>query len=65
MRNLFRRLWNEDDGSIVVGDWVFVATILVLGAITGTVMFRQNAASDAEDLHPLPEARSPVTAPNQ
>jgi hypothetical protein len=25
-------------GSVIVGDWVFIATILILGAITGMVV---------------------------
>jgi hypothetical protein len=35
------RLWADDGGALIAAEWVFVATILVLGAITGLVAVRQ------------------------
>lgn len=47
MRFLYR-LIVEDDGFITSPEWAFVATILVLGAITGTLISRQMAERDAQ-----------------
>ena len=41
MQQLVRRLWNDDCGALIATEWVFVATILVLGIITGLVAVRQ------------------------
>ena len=35
MNTLIRRFLRDDSGSVVVGEWVFVATILMLGAVAG------------------------------
>jgi len=34
------KLWKDDCGALIATEWVFVATILVLGAITGLVAVR-------------------------
>jgi Flp pilus assembly pilin Flp len=47
MRTLFERFWQDETGS-VTAEWAFVATILVLGAITGVMASRQAALADAE-----------------
>jgi len=41
MRQLMSKLWHDDAGALIATEWVFVATILVLGAITGLVAVRQ------------------------
>src|SRR5215471_1689019 len=46
MRRLFQRLWNDDSGALIATEWVFVATILVLGIITGLVAVRQAVLSE-------------------
>ena len=46
MRQLMRKLWNDDCGALIATEWVFVATILVLGAITGLVAVRQAILSE-------------------
>lgn len=46
MRQLMRRLWDDDCGALIATEWVFVATILVLGAITGLVAVRQAILSE-------------------
>jgi hypothetical protein len=54
MLNFLTRFWYDERGSLIVTEWVFVATILVLGTITGLVAVRQatltelaNAAASA------------------
>jgi Flp pilus assembly pilin Flp len=46
MRKLLQRLWNDDSGALIATEWVFVATIMVLGAITGLVAVRQAILSE-------------------
>jgi Flp pilus assembly pilin Flp len=40
------KLWNDDSGALIAVEWVFVATILVLGIITGLVAVRQAVLSE-------------------
>ena len=49
MRNLMVKLWNDDCGALIASEWVFVATILVLGAITGLVAVRQAVIAELHD----------------
>ena len=49
MERTFRRLWNDDCGALIATEWVFVATILVLGSITGLVAVRQAVLEELED----------------
>jgi Flp pilus assembly pilin Flp len=46
MRRLFQRLWNDDQGALIATEWVFVATILILGIITGLIAVRQAVISE-------------------
>jgi hypothetical protein len=46
MRNLLLRLRSDDCGALIATEWVFVATIMVLGAITGLVAFRHAILSE-------------------
>ena len=57
MHAAVRRFWKDESGSVEVADWAFVATILVLGAITGLMASRQVDSMD--DLEPQPVATSP------
>jgi Flp pilus assembly pilin Flp len=59
MRQLMRKLWEDDCGALIATEWVFVATILVLGAITGLVAVRQAILSE------LTEFANAVMALNQ
>ena len=49
MRQLLLKFWQEDCGALIATEWVFVATILVLGSITGLVMVRQSVISELGD----------------
>jgi Flp pilus assembly pilin Flp len=48
MCNVIGRFWRDESGSVMVGDWVFVATILVLGAVTGMVAIHQHTLDDSD-----------------
>jgi hypothetical protein len=50
MRKLMLRLWNDDCGALIATEWVFLATILVLGSITGLVAVRQNVIAQFAEL---------------
>jgi Flp pilus assembly pilin Flp len=52
MRHLLLRLWHEEDGFAAGPEWALIATILVLGAITGVVAVRHAAPSTAEEPPP-------------
>jgi hypothetical protein len=41
MQKQMRNEWRKRRGFAMAGDWVFVATLLVLGAVTGLVTLRQ------------------------
>src|SRR5262245_5724770 len=49
MRQLMR-LWGDDGGALIATEWVFVATILVLGSITGLVAVRQAVITELTDV---------------
>ena len=49
MRNLLARLWGDDGGALIALEWVFVATILVLGTVTGLVAVRQTVLAELTD----------------
>ncbi len=46
MRSLMQKLWSDDHGALIATEWVFVATILILGIITGLVAVRQAVISE-------------------
>jgi hypothetical protein len=49
MRQLMDRLWIDDSGALIATEWVFVATILILGSITGLVAVRQAVMGEVYD----------------
>jgi len=59
MSRMLLKLWSDDSGALIATEWVFVATILVLGAITGLVAVRQAVISE------LTEFANAVLALNQ
>src|SRR5215470_2862008 len=46
MRKLLLEFWKDDAGALIATGWVLVATILVLGSITGLVAVRQAVISE-------------------
>jgi hypothetical protein len=49
-RNMLVHLWNDDSGALIATEWIFVATILVLGAIAGLVAVRQAVIAELHDI---------------
>jgi hypothetical protein len=43
MKQLLIKFWADDRGSVLAPEWIFVATILALGAVTGMVAQRRAA----------------------
>jgi hypothetical protein len=52
MRQLLARFWREEDGFVVAGDLVFVATILILGAAFSVLALRASLQEDVVDAIP-------------
>jgi hypothetical protein len=50
MPNFASQLWNDDAGALIAAEWVFVATIMTLGAITGLVAVRQAILAELHDV---------------
>src|ERR1700757_3232504 len=46
MRQLMLKLWKDDCGALIATEWVFVATILVLGSIVGLVAVRNAVVAE-------------------
>jgi Flp pilus assembly pilin Flp len=51
MRSLWRQFWYDERGS-VGAEWAFVATILLLGAITGAIVARHTTLAEHEESPP-------------
>jgi Flp pilus assembly pilin Flp len=49
MRQMVRKLWKDDEGALIATEWVFVATILVLGTIVGLVAVRNAVLTELTD----------------
>ncbi|MFO0927627.1 MAG: hypothetical protein U0736_11400 [Gemmataceae bacterium] len=56
MRQLLRRLWCEERAS-ASPEWALIATILVLGAITGAVLSRHASPAEPDDVRVVRSAR--------
>src|SRR5204862_8131436 len=50
MRSLMLKLWKDDGGALLGAEWVFIATILVLGTIVGLVTVRNAVNSELIEL---------------
>jgi len=46
MRKMFARLWNDDAGFIVSAELLFIATILLIGLVTGLVAVRNAVVTE-------------------
>jgi Flp pilus assembly pilin Flp len=62
MHTLIRRFLRDESGSVVVGDWVFVATILVLGAVAGAAILHHAPPDVSEDAAAAVQPVQPPTA---
>jgi hypothetical protein len=45
MRNMFQKLWNDDQGALLSTEWVLVAAITLFGIIPGLVATRNSINS--------------------
>ena|SRR5436190_1167662 len=50
MSHLISKLWNDDCGALISTEFLFVATILVLGVIAGLVLVRDAVVVQLEEL---------------
>ena len=50
MRKLFARLWNDDCGALIAMEFLFVATILVIGTIVGLTDVRNAINTELGEL---------------
>jgi hypothetical protein len=49
MRQVLVRLWRDDRGALLATEWVFMATILVIGVVTGLVAVRQSVLAELHE----------------
>jgi Flp pilus assembly pilin Flp len=50
MKQLFARLWNEDEGAIIASEFLFVVTIIVIGIIVGLAAIRDAVNTELSEL---------------
>jgi len=50
MRKLFARLWKDDCGALIATEFLFVATILVIGTIVGLANVRDAVNTELSEL---------------
>ncbi len=48
MHAFIRHFLRDESGSVVVGEWVFVATLLMLGAVAGAAALQAPPAEPAD-----------------
>src|SRR5262245_9099970 len=46
MRKLLVSVWNDDRGALIASEWLFVATILVIGIIVGLAAVRDAVVTE-------------------
>src|SRR5258707_7890156 len=49
-KRIAEQLWNDDDGALIAIEFLFVATILVIGIITGLVGVRNAVVAELTEL---------------
>lgn len=50
MSKLLQKLWNDDCGALIAAEYLFVATILVIGIIVGLVSVRNAVNNELAEL---------------
>jgi Flp pilus assembly pilin Flp len=50
MRKLMLKLWSDDQGALIATEWVFVATILVIGLIVGLKAVQSAVLNELEEV---------------
>jgi Flp pilus assembly pilin Flp len=46
MRALIRAMWQDEEGALLTIEWVFLATLLIIGIVVGLVAVRNAANSE-------------------
>jgi Flp pilus assembly pilin Flp len=49
MKGMMVRLWHDDSGALLATEWVFMATILVIGLIVGLRAVQQAVLNEMEE----------------
>ena len=49
MRTLMTRLWNDDGGALIATDWLFLATIMIIGLVVGLVNVRDYVVAELSE----------------
>jgi Flp pilus assembly pilin Flp len=50
MQKLLRKLWSDDAGALIAAEYLFVATILVIGLIVGLATVRDAVTTELGEL---------------
>ena len=50
MRNMWKKLWNDDGGALIATEFLFVATILVIGLVAGLGSLRSAINDELTEL---------------
>ena len=50
MNHLFAKLWNDDGGALIAAEYLYIATILVIGIIIGLVNVRGAINAELSEL---------------
>jgi Flp pilus assembly pilin Flp len=50
MKHMFAKLWNDDAGALIAAEYLFIATILVIGTIIGLVNLRGAINAELSEL---------------
>jgi Flp pilus assembly pilin Flp len=50
MRQLLRRLWQDDGGALIATEWLFIVVIMVIGLITGFVFVRDAVVDELAEV---------------
>jgi Flp pilus assembly pilin Flp len=50
MRKMMQRLWQDDQGALIAAEYLFVATILVIGTVVGLAGLREAINTELTEL---------------
>ncbi len=47
---MLKSIWNDDGGALLSAEWVFMATIIVIGLVTGLVQVRNAVVGELAEV---------------
>ncbi|MFL5328169.1 MAG: hypothetical protein ACJ8C4_04585 [Gemmataceae bacterium] len=50
MRKLMEKLWQDDDGALIAAEYLFIATILVIGIVVGFANVRDAVVNELSEV---------------